>query len=223
MKTCRECGAPESDFPKGFFRRQDGAVRLICPPCSAKALRSHNRRKRSDCYTLLGGSCSLCREGEFEFLTVDHVHGDGAKERLSLTPDQIKARILKDPSIRSRYRVLCRNCNDSLPPLPSLKDQSIRERNRRLGRVRLRHDIVIFLGGKCSCCPESRPNRLTVDHVHNDGGRSDLPRGGADLYKKILNGVALKSDFQLLCWNCNFSKHLGGGVCVHQRSQEQVA
>jgi len=27
------------------------------------------------------------------------------------------------------------------------------------------------------------------------------------------------SRFQTLCWNCNFSKHLGDGVCVHVRQE----
>lgn len=224
MKHCRKCGVPESESVGGFLPHSNGKhVRLICGPCAASSLREHNRRRRVECYSLLGGLCKLCGESEYEFLTVDHVHRDGALERVTMTPDQIKARILRDPSVRERYRVLCRNCNDSLPPPPSPRSETARERNRRRGRVKIRSDIVFFLGGKCACCPENRPLRLTVDHVHDNGGKDGLPRGGVDLYKKILNGVALKSDFQLLCWNCNFSKHLGGGQCVHQRSQEQVA
>lgn len=223
-KACRDCGCPEPEG--GFYKHSRGRLttRRICGSCSAGFLRETNRSMRIKCLLVLGGVCAICGNGELEFLTVDHILQDGSEERKKLHPDQIKRKILRDPSCRSRYRVLCRNCNDSLEigtvrgPAATARDQS-----RRRRRMEVRLEIIHFLGDVCACCSEDHPDKLTVDHVHDDGASSDgMPRGGFDLYKKILDGRIPKERFQLLCWNCNFSKHLGGGECVHRRRKGQV-
>ena len=223
VKTCRYCGRPEPDG--GFYKHSSitQITRRVCGICSASRVRILNAEMRSRCYIFLGGACGDCGEREHEFLTVEHIFGDGSLERKRLHPDQIKRRILSGELDRSRYKVLCRNCNDSSDLLSRIHTSlSIRNVNRRLKRAETKLQIVALFGGRCACCPVSELQKLTVDHVNNDGNRLDLPRGSTDLYLKILNGTAPASDFQLLCWNCNFSKHLGGGICIHQRRKEQV-
>ena len=218
-KTCRSCGTPEPT--NGFYKhsRHKSITRRICSVCSARQIHDTNAAMRLRCILLLGGECSNCGEKEYEFLTVDHVNGDGNIERARLHSDQIKRLILSGVADRNRYRVLCRNCNDSDGMINrTYSSDTVRNRNRRTRRVELKHGIIVLLGGRCTCCLESDPDKLNVDHIMNDGFvREGLPRGSADLYAKILNGEANSSLFQLLCWNCNFSKHLGGGLCIHQR------
>lgn len=75
-----------------------------------------------------------------------------------------------------------------------------------------------YLGSVCQCCGEGDPYKLTIDHVDGRGStrRKLGERSGVVLCRKILTRRFPKSDFQLLCWNCNFSKHLGC-LCLHVR------
>lgn len=219
-RTCKKC--MRLNPPCGFFKHSNGSSwRSDCADCSADRIRKYNQMMRTECFNTLGSKCVLCEETEREFLTIDHINMDGAIERESLHPDQIKKRILNDSSCRSKYRVLCRNCNDEIDlTRPKNLPTSIRSEQKRIKRFKIRQQVMTLFGGSCECCEESGCFRLTIDHINNDGASFPAPRGGADLYKKILDNVVNQSLFQLLCWNCNFSKYLGHGVCAHQRKYE---
>lgn len=76
-----------------------------------------------------------------------------------------------------------------------------------------------LLGGKCTCCGIDNPSMLNVDHRFNDGNvrRANGERTGVGICRQILRGTVDKSDFQLLCSNCNYSKMLSGR-CHHSRA-----
>ena len=65
----------------------------------------------------LGGKCACCGETMAEFLTVDHINGDGAAHRKQLTGKTRASSIKIYRDIRKRgfpkdqFRVLCFNCN----------------------------------------------------------------------------------------------------------------
>jgi hypothetical protein len=76
-----------------------------------------------------------------------------------------------------------------------------------------------YLGGRCVCCGITEPYKLNIDHINNDGWfrrRFNNESLGIDLYKKIFNNSLNKNDFQILCCNCNYSKYLNNGLCLHQ-------
>lgn len=64
-----------------------------------------------------GGICQCpgCGVAEFEFLTIDHVHNDGAQERRLLKSKAVGAslykRLIKEEFPKERYQLLCFNCN----------------------------------------------------------------------------------------------------------------
>lgn len=90
---------------------------------------------------------------------------------------------------------------------------------------RLRDLILSSYGGKCACCEEAEPGFLTVDHVNNDGNihrrHLKLSCGGTPFYTWIVRNKFPK-DLQLLCWNCNESKRINKGECVH-RTKKRLA
>ena len=90
------------------------------------------------------------------------------------------------------------------------------ERNDRTTARRraVRAKVVRELGGKCQCCGETTPVFLTIDHVQNDGAK-DRQTARHLLYKRILTEGCPPDRYQILCWNCNSAKALGG--CPHQR------
>lgn len=60
-------------------------------------------------YELLDDVCACCGEHRFIFLTIDHIHNDGAKERKEgFVGVKFYLKVLREPE---RYQILCRNCN----------------------------------------------------------------------------------------------------------------
>lgn len=71
------------------------------------------RRVREDVISAYGGKCSCCGEHRDEFLALDHVNGDGAKERKEANGSNLYYRVRRE-NYPDRYRILCHNCNFSL-------------------------------------------------------------------------------------------------------------
>ena len=44
---------------------------------------------------------------------------------------------------------------------------------------------------------------------------------GRELYRD-LKKAGYPAGYQVLCFNCNSSKHFGGGVCAHVRSRAAI-
>jgi len=96
--------------------------------------------------------------------------------------------------------------------------ETIRRRaNARNARIKLA--VIKVYGGKCACCKETEIEFLTIDHVGEDGNqhRKASPQMyGVKLYD-WLRKQGFPTTYQVLCWNCNLSKHFGKGVCAHKR------
>lgn len=71
----------------------------------------------------------------------------------------------------------------------------------------LKAQVYADLGGSCVECGEDDPDKLTIDHIANDGAleRKTQPRGGARYYARLLK-TGGTTGRQLLCWNCNQKK-----------------
>ena len=79
-----------------------------------------------------------------------------------------------------------------------------------------------YSGGEepfCRCCGEDVLRFLTLDHINDDGAKhrrklSGRSKGGTGDYSKI-RLAGYKAGLQVLCWNCQWGKRLGGGFCPH--------
>lgn len=77
--------------------------------------RQTRRRRRVAVFEVYGGTvCSCCGEDNYEFLTIDHVNGDGAHHRRSFTGTKDIYTWLKQNNFPPGFRVLCMNCNFAL-------------------------------------------------------------------------------------------------------------
>ncbi len=88
----------------------------------------------------------------------------------------------------------------------------------------LRNQIMQHYGSKCICCGEIEKTFLAIDHIN----------GGGNKHRKIINKLSARSyyqwiinqnfpdDLQILCYNCNMSKHLLGGTCAHEHRHDGV-
>ena len=94
-----------------------------------------------------------------------------------------------------------------------------RGRNKMLERKRREKkddkELVYSHYGKiCGCCGEAEIMFLTIDHVDNNGC-SDRRINGTHIYRRLIR-EGFPKNFQVLCRNCNWGKHINGGVCPHK-------
>jgi hypothetical protein len=79
-------------------------------------------------------------------------------------------------------------------------------------------------GNICVCCGEDNISFLTIDHIDESGAshRKELgiKSGGPTFYSWLKKNNYPRDNFQLLCYNCNCSKHFYG-QCPHIAEREQ--
>ena len=93
----------------------------------------------------------------------------------------------------------------------------VQERAReRKYRARIRQEVIAAYGGKCTCCGESTPEFLVIDHTNNDGAahRKEIGAAGGSTIYKWLKKNDYPEGFQVLCHNCNMAKGFYG-QCPH--------
>lgn len=95
-------------------------------------------------------------------------------------------------------------------------------------RKKVRDAVRAFLGNKCACCGEAGRDFLTLDHIDGSGAlhrRNMAHRASKNdpAYEEVYRAIKHEkpaTNYQLLCFNCNMSKHFGKGVCFHRRAVE---
>jgi len=102
-------------------------------------------------------------------------------------------------------------------------------RNRHLKKVRRQQKeskqrlkllcMEAYGGPVCVCCGETCMDMLNIDHINEDGSyhRKNLNKhgnAGCSTYH-WLKANDFPDGFQVLCYNCNISKHRNG-ICSHQ-------
>ena len=84
----------------------------------------------------------------------------------------------------------------------------------------IRKKILDHYGNRCSCCGETTPEFLAIDHINNDGAQHRKLVGGGDRLYRWLIANNFPDGFQLLCHNCNVAKGIYG-MCPHQRKENK--
>ena len=84
-------------------------------------------------------------------------------------------------------------------------------------KLLVKYQVIEKYGGTCTCCGESQILFLTIDHKNNDGNieRKDSSYSSTAFYLKLRKDE-IRSDIQVLCWNCNLGKNVNNGVCPHK-------
>jgi hypothetical protein len=113
-----------------------------------------------------------------------------------------------------QYRAYVKKYRDNDREAYRAKD---REKHRRK-KVKV---FEAYGGAICACCGEQHFSMLTIDHMNNDGSAHRLAIGngkknvGSRLYQWLITNK-FPSGFQVLCFNCNSSKYINGGICEHK-------
>lgn len=102
---------------------------------------------------------------------------------------------------------------------------------------RLKDAVFEAYGGyRCSCCGETEPMFLTIDHMNRDGSTHRRLIAKQKSIKSLktdyraMTGIAtyywlernrFPPGFQVLCSNCNHGRHRNGGICPHQQHRSE--
>lgn len=88
-------------------------------------------------------------------------------------------------------------------------------------RAKLKDQVFQMYGGwRCACCGETTPAFLQLDHINGRGTEERRSKGiGAfQIYSKIRK-QGFPSGYRVLCANCNFGRHICGGICPHEQAR----
>jgi len=102
------------------------------------------------------------------------------------------------------------------------KENPLRQKEiDKRSRLKLKTDALhAYSNGnpKCVCCGETELEFLCLDHIENDGNKDRQITGrGNTFYFWLRKNNYPKLNIQVMCFNCNNSKKLGG-VCIHKRN-----
>jgi len=72
---------------------------------------------------------------------------------------------------------------------------------------------------RCACCGEQEIDFLCLDHINDNGAkeRKNNKYGSAGIFKWLKkNNYPKDVGLQVLCFNCNISKRINRGTCIHK-------
>lgn len=84
------------------------------PEQYAKSGRKYRMKIKFNILSHYGGECACCGETRWEFLTIDHINGNGTEHRKVVGQGTKFYRWLIKNNFPSDYQVLCMNCNWAL-------------------------------------------------------------------------------------------------------------
>lgn len=118
-KPCHRamCLASEAKKPEQYRASRKAKWRRAIDERKPWYLRTLETRRskaaalKDSVFAAYGGACACCGENEPEFLSVDHVNGDGAAHRKEIGIGRLYEWLKKHGFPREVFQVLCWNCN----------------------------------------------------------------------------------------------------------------
>lgn len=209
LKYCIKCDALLTD--ENWLKYLQKRSAYQCTPCFRdygknyhksdekynEKQRNRHRGRRSAIICSYGDQCVQCGENKYEKLTIDHVNGRGTQHRKEMTTNIIDY-LYNNKVDKDGYQVLCYNCNCS-------KNLFYKDKYY----LRDKEKVISKYGVICAECKEDRIERLTIDHINNDGAlqRRQLKCGtGVTFYRYLIKNNYPNLGLQVLCYNCNCGK-----------------
>ena len=85
-----------------------------CKKCHSQMGKDRNQELRHQMiehYSNGTFGCECCGENHYEFLTLDHIHGDGTPHRNEIGTGPVMYKWIINNNFPPMFRVLCHNCN----------------------------------------------------------------------------------------------------------------
>lgn len=86
----------------------------------------------------------------------------------------------------------------------------------KMYRKKLYGKLFDHYGARCSCCGETEPCFLTIEHVSNGGNEHRRKHNGSwvSMVLEIIE-QGYPDDYAIRCWNCNLGRERNAGICPH--------
>jgi len=176
---------------------------------------------RQRIFAQYGNTCTCCGETTIYFLQITHPDGRQAPHvaDIGYVGGDAVCRYLKKHHYPDAYRLLCANCLRALSSFRFCPHHDIDSRQMSGGLLRrwnLRCEVLQAYGNHCTCCGESNPYFLEVDHPNGDGQqeRAALGLTAGSRFYRYLKQEGFPQRYRLLCSNCNTSRGWYG-FCPH--------
>lgn len=114
---------------------------------------------------------------------------------------------------------VCKTCRKLRDQKRYEKRKEIIREKQRLYDLSVKMKVIQAYGEKCVCCGEETLEFLTIDHINNNGAEDRKNNGnktGGKLYRWLIKNNFPKEEYQILCFNCNYSKGFFG-YCPHNK------
>jgi ribosomal protein L20A (L18A) len=109
-KSCIVCG--QIFNVKGLTKTcSDKCSRELHKITDSKCRRNHRRKIKLKIFKLIGNKCIKCGFSDIRILQIDHVNGNGYKERTTSSTKYYRSILEKIQSGSKDYQLLCPNCN----------------------------------------------------------------------------------------------------------------
>jgi len=241
MIICSRCDCNETDGHKKWCLSCLEAEKVF----RQLRLIGHVKGKCNKCGSIVGGpkhicySCSMAEQKYQELKRRTRLNGGMCTKCGQNTPKLtnkwcapcLDAEAVYRNTLRASKRKigLCIQCDSVASGIRCDRCRDAHNASKRQLWHRVKDLVFAKYGGyKCACvkCPEKSLDKsfFTIDHMNEDGNvhrstinpTSKSPRSltGMKYYKAILK-ADYKIDLQVLCWNCNLSKHRHNGICAH--------
>ena len=114
-KVCPDC---KKELSLDMFYKRGGKRKgqpiSKCIKCHKAYYNKRTLERKKAIVTLYGGRCECCGETAIEFLSIDHINGNGHEERKEKFGRDFYIMLLESGKKREDLRLLCMNCNFSL-------------------------------------------------------------------------------------------------------------
>jgi hypothetical protein len=87
-------------------------------------------------------------------------------------------------------------------------------KNNKIRRLSQRKKCLDHYGNKCSCCDETTPEFLGIDHIDGGGRQHRKQIKNTSIYSWLIKNN-FPDGYRILCHNCNLSIGFYG-YCPHQ-------
>lgn len=134
------------------------------------------------------------------------------------------------PGFANNGHYICKKCESirkqkyKKPKIVKSKKTLVQSNlDNRVKNYSIKERIVKEYGGKCECCNIDIWQFLTIDHINNDGAehRLIINKTGIPFYKWLKKEGFPKSNYRLLCNNCN-SSYGHNGFCHHSLNSNKL-
>jgi hypothetical protein len=215
MSKCRQCHNASGAH---YFREHRAEIMAKKPERDHRYAWHLRQKVLAHC----GNQCVCCGETCIYFLQITHPAGKQAPhvQEIGYVGGDAVCRYLKKYHFPATYRILCGNCLRAygsfrfcLHQEHDPRDMTVKNRQQRW---ELRLAILAAYGGRCTCCNDTSPYFLAIDHPNGEGGqhRRSLGMTAGQVFYRYLTREGFPQGYRLLCSNCHTARGWYG-FCPH--------